>query len=71
MIKTGIIGIGRMGRIHLENLCTQLSGVEVLAVMNPGKEGQQFAEKWGGIACKAPYPPAAFLSFPEVVQEER
>ena len=44
MIKTGIIGIGRMGRIHLENLCTQLSGVEVLAVMNPGKEGQQFAE---------------------------
>jgi len=47
MIKTGIIGIGRMGRIHLENLCTQLSGVEVLAVMNPGKEGQQFAEKWG------------------------
>ena len=47
MIKTGIIGIGRMGRIHLENLCTQLSGVEVLAVMNPGKEGQQFAKKWG------------------------
>ena len=37
MIKTGIIGIGRMGRIHLENLCTQLSDVEVLAVMNPGK----------------------------------
>jgi myo-inositol 2-dehydrogenase/D-chiro-inositol 1-dehydrogenase len=47
MIKTGIIGIGRMGRIHLENICTQLSAVEVIAVMNPGEEGQQFAGKWG------------------------
>ncbi|MDO5980761.1 inositol 2-dehydrogenase [Flavivirga spongiicola] len=43
MIKIGIIGIGRMGKIHLENLSRKIKGVEVLSVVNPGDEGQKFA----------------------------
>lgn len=43
MIKIGIIGIGRMGKIHLENLSNKIKDVEVLAVVNPGDEGQEFA----------------------------
>lgn len=46
-IKIGIIGLGRMGRIHLENLCLRMQGVQVLAAMNPSEDGQQFARKFG------------------------
>ena len=47
MIKVGIVGVGRMGRIHLENLSRNMKGVEVIAAVNPGKEGQQFALNYG------------------------
>jgi myo-inositol 2-dehydrogenase/D-chiro-inositol 1-dehydrogenase len=43
MIKIGIIGIGRIGKIHLENLCTRISGVKVLAAMNPSEAGRAYA----------------------------
>lgn len=47
IIRIGIIGMGRIGKIHLENLSTKISGVEVLAVVNPSEKGQEFAKKFG------------------------
>jgi len=46
-IKVGIIGMGRIGKIHLENLCTKINGVDVVAVVNPSKKGQDYARKFG------------------------
>ena len=43
MLKIGIIGMGRMGKIHLNNLTHKIENVEVVAVVTRGKEGQQFA----------------------------
>lgn len=45
-VKLGILGLGRIGRIHLENLCTKIPGVEVMAAMNPSETGQGFARSW-------------------------
>ena len=47
MIKIGVIGIGRMGKIHLENLSRKIPGVEVLAAVNPGVDGRKFAHELG------------------------
>lgn len=47
MLKVGIIGVGRMGKIHLENLSRKIEGVELVAAVNPGKEGQKFALEQG------------------------
>jgi len=46
-IKLGIIGMGRIGQIHLENLSKKIKGVEVVAVVNPSEKGQAFARKFG------------------------
>lgn len=46
MINIGILGLGRIGKIHLENLCTRIDGVRVLAAMNPSEPGRKFAEKF-------------------------
>jgi len=46
-IKVGIIGMGRIGKIHLENLSTRIDGVEVVAVVNPSKTGQEYATNFG------------------------
>lgn len=46
-IRIGIIGMGRIGKIHLENLTTRIDGVEVVAVVNPSKKGQDYASKLG------------------------
>lgn len=46
-IKVGIIGMGRIGKIHLENLCTKIDDVEVLAAVNPSVKGQEYATKFG------------------------
>lgn len=43
-IKIGILGLGRIGQIHLKNLATSIKGVEVVAAMNPSEEGQSFAK---------------------------
>lgn len=45
-VKVGIIGMGRIGKIHLQNLCTKIDGIEVAAVVNPSKKGQDFAKKF-------------------------
>ncbi|MCF7567466.1 inositol 2-dehydrogenase [Sabulilitoribacter arenilitoris] len=47
MIKIGIIGMGRMGKIHLKNLSENIDNVEVVAVVNPSEEGQKFALQYG------------------------
>ncbi|MEP3208079.1 MAG: inositol 2-dehydrogenase [Maribacter sp.] len=46
-IKIGIIGMGRIGKIHLQNLCTKIEGVEVTTVANPSKVGQDYATRFG------------------------
>ena len=35
MIKIAIIGMGRMGRIHLDNLSRKINGVELTMVVDP------------------------------------
>ncbi len=40
------MGIGRIGRIHLENCCTRMNGVEVVAAMNPSEGGRKFADRF-------------------------
>ncbi|WP_149274382.1 inositol 2-dehydrogenase [Pareuzebyella sediminis] len=46
-IKVGIIGMGRIGRLHLKNLSTKFHGVEVGAVMNPSQRGRDYAARYG------------------------
>ncbi|MCL6295356.1 inositol 2-dehydrogenase [Jejuia spongiicola] len=43
MIKIGVVGLGRMGKIHLENLSKNIQDAKVIAAVNPGDEGQNFA----------------------------
>ncbi|MDC1517400.1 inositol 2-dehydrogenase [Cyclobacteriaceae bacterium] len=45
-IKIGIIGIGRMGQIHLDNLMQKFSEVEVVAISDINEEAIQWAEKY-------------------------
>jgi len=45
-IKIGIIGIGRMGQIHLDNLMQKFSEVEVVAISDINEEARQWAEKY-------------------------
>ncbi|PKO01347.1 MAG: inositol 2-dehydrogenase [Chloroflexi bacterium HGW-Chloroflexi-4] len=35
VIKVGVIGAGRIGKIHAENLATRIPGVEVVAIADP------------------------------------
>ena len=46
MVKIGILGIGRIGKIHLENLCTRIEGVRVIGAMNPSAAGRDYAKKF-------------------------
>jgi len=45
-IKFAVAGLGRIGKIHLENLL-QNNGVEVVAAMDPMEESQQYARDKG------------------------
>ncbi|MDB2607145.1 inositol 2-dehydrogenase, partial [Zobellia sp.] len=46
-IKIGIVGLGRIGQVHLENIHYRIANAEVVAVMNPSEEGQSFARDLG------------------------
>jgi len=46
-MNIGIIGIGRIGKIHLTNCLSHFGQVHVVAVMNPSLAGQEFAKKMG------------------------
>ena len=45
-IKIGIIGVGRMGQIHLDNLMQKFSEVDVIAISDINEEARQWAEKY-------------------------
>ena len=45
-LKVGIIGLGRIGKIHLNNLL-KISGVEVAVAVNPSEAGQSYAKTLG------------------------
>ena len=45
-IKFGVIGLGRIGRIHLRNLVTRIPEAEVIIAADPSPEGKAFAEQW-------------------------
>ena len=45
-IKFGIVGLGRIGKIHLNNLL-QINNADVIAVMDPNLDAHQFAKKKG------------------------
>ncbi|MGX1928810.1 inositol 2-dehydrogenase [Flagellimonas sp. 2504JD4-2] len=78
MLKVGIIGVGRMGKIHLENLSRKIEGVELIAAVNPGKEGQKFALNQGvknvsddiDIIIKDPEIDAVLISSPSDTHSE-
>ncbi len=42
-LKFAVAGLGRIGKIHLGNLC-QMEGIQVVAAMDPMEEGRQFAK---------------------------
>jgi myo-inositol 2-dehydrogenase/D-chiro-inositol 1-dehydrogenase len=44
-VKVGILGLGRIGKIHLENLVGRINHAEVIAAVNPSLAGQDFARK--------------------------
>ncbi|MEM9647816.1 MAG: inositol 2-dehydrogenase [Bacteroidota bacterium] len=78
MLKIGIIGVGRMGKIHLENLSKKIQGVELISAVNPGKEGQKFALDQGfknvsddiDIILKNPEIEAVLISSPNDTHSE-
>jgi myo-inositol 2-dehydrogenase/D-chiro-inositol 1-dehydrogenase len=53
-IKFAVIGLGRIGRIHLDNLL-QMNNVEVVAAMDPFRESQQYAIDRGIVNVTATY----------------
>jgi myo-inositol 2-dehydrogenase/D-chiro-inositol 1-dehydrogenase len=46
MTNLGLLGIGRIGRIHLENISSRFSDARVIAAMNPSEAGRTFAQKF-------------------------
>jgi myo-inositol 2-dehydrogenase / D-chiro-inositol 1-dehydrogenase len=46
-MKIGIIGMGRIGKIHLSNCLSHFRHIQVAAVMNPSSGGQAFARNMG------------------------
>jgi len=45
--KIAVARLGRIGKIHLDNLCRSCDGMEVVAVMDPMEESIQIAERYG------------------------
>lgn len=45
-VNVGIIGIGRMGQIHLHNLSLKFSEVKVLAISDVMESSKSFAKKY-------------------------
>ena len=45
-LSFAVIGLGRIGKIHLQNLLLRIPEAEVVAVADPSEEGKAFAKKW-------------------------
>ncbi len=43
-VKIGILGLGRIGQVHLKNITTRIGSAEVVAAMNPSEAGQSIAK---------------------------
>lgn len=46
-IKVAVAGLGRIGKIHLDNLCRNVNGLEVIAVMDVSEEAPELAKEYG------------------------
>lgn len=46
-VKIGILGLGRIGQVHLENIHYRIGNAEVIAAMNPSEKGQSLARNLG------------------------
>ncbi len=44
--KIAVAGLGRIGKIHLENLCRNFQEIEVVAVMDVSKESKTIVDKY-------------------------
>ncbi len=44
-VKAGILGLGRIGKIHLDNIISRIPEAEVVAAVNPSERGQQYAHE--------------------------
>ncbi|MBQ1552457.1 MAG: inositol 2-dehydrogenase [Clostridia bacterium] len=66
MVRIGIIGMGRIGKVHLTSISTRVTGAKVVAVSDPymGDEAKALVEKYGGIKICGDY--HEILSDPEV-----
>jgi len=47
ILKVGVIGLGRIGKVHLENLVQRIPSVKVIAVSNPSEAAHDFARQLG------------------------
>ena len=46
-IRVAVAGLGRIGKIHLDNLCRKVTGVEVVTVMDVLDDSAQIAAEYG------------------------
>jgi myo-inositol 2-dehydrogenase/D-chiro-inositol 1-dehydrogenase len=55
-VKVGVIGLGRLGKVHADNLAHHISGAKLNAVCSRGVEKLEFAKKeWGVNNCYRDY----------------
>jgi len=55
-LKVGVIGSGRIGKVHIENISVRISSAEVVAVADPFlDDAQKFAKQFGIEAVSADY----------------
>ena len=46
-LKIGVAGLGRIGKIHLDNLCRKIQGVEVIGAMEISDDQRKIADQYG------------------------
>jgi len=64
-LKVGVIGSGRIGKVHIENISVRISSAEVVAVADPFLDAaKEFAEQFGIESVSADY--KEIISNPEV-----
>src|SRR5262249_40219238 len=55
-VRTGIVGLGRLGRRHAENIARRVPGVELVAACSPVEEELRWAgAHLGAVACYRDY----------------
>jgi myo-inositol 2-dehydrogenase/D-chiro-inositol 1-dehydrogenase len=60
MVRIGIIGAGRIGRLHAETLATRVPGAQVIAIADPQLEAAQSVAYALGVARTSPDPKPIF-----------